>query len=448
MCGIVGMFGLVTPAMEKAFGDMLWVDALRGFHSTGVVSVHRNESEANVLKCVGTPDGILDNKNYSANIVNKMQKMLLGHNRWATKGAVNKANAHPFSYHGITGVHNGSLQQYGQLEDGYKFDVDSQALIHHIGKHGIHDAWDKFTGAAALVWWDENDESINFAKNNERPLFMAHTASAYIFASEEWMIEMAAERHKLELTCDPYPLLTNHHLKWVLKGDGIVVPEVIKEGLPEKKSYGGYTPISSYQAPTTTTPAQQATTVTPTTGATQPTKNSDKNLEFELGFRGMNHMGTGYYELYPFTADDKTEYRLTGANSVLHTGDIIKATVAYHVSEGGRNVAICTVYTLISSPVLAEDDEGDEVEVEEVLEHASKTTTTFTDEKGDPQTEANFRKMYPDDGCGWCSNKVNLRDGYSFYHGTLLCTVCTEEALRWDGFQMDVTTGSSTTTTH
>ena len=446
MCGIIGMFGLVTPAMEKAFGDMLWVDALRGFHSTGVMSVHRGESEPNVLKCVGAPDGILDNKQYGANIINKPQKVLLGHNRWATKGAVNKANAHPFSYHGITGVHNGSLQQYGQLENAYQFDVDSQALLNHIGKYGIQDAWSKFTGAAALVWWDEADQSINFAKNTDRPMFMAHMANAHIFASEAWMIEMAADRHNLDLVCDPYVLLSNHHLKWVLEKEGVFVPDVIKEALPEKKSYGGYTPtFSQAAAATTQTATQPTTTVTPTTGATQLTKNSDKNLEFEVGFRGLNHLGTGYYDLEPFTADDRTTYRLMNANGVVNTGDIVKCPVAYHISEGGKNVAICTHYTLISSPCLDEDD-GD-VEVEEVLENTPKatTTTTFSDENGNPQTEANFRKMYPDEGCGWCTNKVNLRDGYSFYHGAVLCHVCTEEALKWDGFHTDVTTGSNTT---
>lgn len=208
MCGLVGMAGMILPHHKKMFREMLIFDQIRGMDSTGVAVVYnkqyKNYEKVHWEKAVGSPTNLWDSGDSvfnSRGIVEGDAKVLLGHNRHATVGEVNAENAHPFTFGNVTGAHNGSLEDWDDLEGAKGFEVDSMALINDINAHGIEKTWGKFLGAAALTWWDDDTETLNFVRNFERPLWFARstTGAVLFWASEKWMISVAAARHKVAL---------------------------------------------------------------------------------------------------------------------------------------------------------------------------------------------------------------------------------------------------------
>ena len=102
MCGLVGVVGDISHGEKKAFETMLYIDAIRGHHSTGVISGSLSRPVAWLKKAVTAVD-FLDLK-AAEKLLSKPTCALLGHNRYATKGAVNATNAHPFEFGSIVGM--------------------------------------------------------------------------------------------------------------------------------------------------------------------------------------------------------------------------------------------------------------------------------------------------------------------------------------------------------
>lgn len=196
MCGHIGMAGSITPALEKLTDQFLIVDSVRGSHSTGVAVVN-STGNVNVVKQVGSPYELFDMVSYPK-AFNGAVRAIIGHNRYATQGAVNKRNAHPFEFESLVGAHNGSLTNRTSLEG--TFAVDSEQIYHHIEKKGLKDCLDKMQGAWALVWWDKNEQTLNFLRNKERTLYMCYndTGTALFWASEYWMLSAILSRNNVK----------------------------------------------------------------------------------------------------------------------------------------------------------------------------------------------------------------------------------------------------------
>lgn len=198
MCGLVGIAGNVSGDHEKAFKTLLILDALRGVDSTGVATIPK-KGEAKIAKQLGNPYELIEHSSYNKAMLG-MHRVLLGHNRWATVGGVAKRSAHPFHVGEIIGAHNGTLNNKFNLLDSQEFQVDSENLFHHIHKKGLRDAMDVVMGAWSLTWWDEIEENIHFLRNKERPLFYAFDNKGLLWwASEAWMLSVAASRHNFQL---------------------------------------------------------------------------------------------------------------------------------------------------------------------------------------------------------------------------------------------------------
>lgn len=198
MCGIVGVAGASSKDNDNVLQTLLTLDALRGTDSTGIAAI-TSFNNVNVVKAIGNPYELFSNKGYDK-AVGTMNRAVIGHNRFATQGGVNKANAHPFDFDTIVGVHNGTLTNKWELADSKDFVVDSENLYHHMETKGLEHLMGVMKGAWSLVWWDKNNETLNFLRNKERPMFITWSEDwkSMYWASEAWMLDVATARYGIK----------------------------------------------------------------------------------------------------------------------------------------------------------------------------------------------------------------------------------------------------------
>lgn len=181
---------------------LLVFDYFRGPDSTGLASI-RGDGSVHIAKIASHPFDLFDTGKFKSTLSGHSTDVFIGHNRAATKGAVNTVNAHPFHIGNIIGAHNGTLttQSWKDLEKavGETFDVDSQAIIAAIDKLGIEETVPLLQGAWALVWYNEDEGSLNFLRNKERSFYFSYTEDfkKLIWASEWEMIRAANDLSSL-----------------------------------------------------------------------------------------------------------------------------------------------------------------------------------------------------------------------------------------------------------
>lgn len=248
MCGLVGMAGSIDYKHEKMFRNMLILDVIRGMDSTGVASLS-TLGQYKVSKAALCSPEFVNTKLFTG-AMQGFHRILLGHNRAATKGAVNDENAHPFEFDNIIGAHNGTLRTYANMHDSAKYKVDSQALFSNINEHGIAETWKKMDGAAALTWIDKRDRSIHLVRNTERTLYYttSNNGATLLWASEPWMLIIGAAREGIEIE-KPQLLPEHSHLSVTLGVENVVKMETLEHYVAPKvdysRYYGGYSSYSS-----------------------------------------------------------------------------------------------------------------------------------------------------------------------------------------------------------
>ena len=127
MCGIVGYIGEENAA--PILIDGLRRLEYRGYDSAGIAV---KDNEVAIIK----EKGRIDNLQTCVDKENPQGTMGIGHTRWATHGAPDKANAHPHkSMNGIvTLVHNGIIENYLELKGdlikkGYVFESKTDTEV-------------------------------------------------------------------------------------------------------------------------------------------------------------------------------------------------------------------------------------------------------------------------------------------------------------------------------
>lgn len=199
MCGLVGLAGDLRYADEGLMRRLMWFSAMQRGDDAAGMGIVRISGETTVAKCVGFPTELFENTRFRAAFNGNMSKVFLGHTRRATYGDKSRMNAHPFEYGSIIGAHNGTLDRDCVEEIGKeldeKFTVDSQALIAAIAAWGPKEALSKIRGAWSIVWYDKDDDTLNFLRNGDRPMVVAwaEDRKTLMWASEAWMLEMSTE---------------------------------------------------------------------------------------------------------------------------------------------------------------------------------------------------------------------------------------------------------------
>lgn len=208
MCGLVGVAGKLEFKDEATVKRLLIYDYFRGPDSTGIAVVNKDGTEAKVVKIASHPLDLFDMNKFKAALSGYQSSVFMGHNRAATKGAVNAINAHPYEFGHIVGAHNGTLSAstFAKLNEklGEKFEVDSQAVFACIAKFGIEETVALFQesvegkqcpDAWALVWFDFEERTLNFLRNKERPFWYSYSKEFdRLFWASEWpMIDAAVK---------------------------------------------------------------------------------------------------------------------------------------------------------------------------------------------------------------------------------------------------------------
>jgi predicted glutamine amidotransferase len=253
MCGLVGVAGDLTVQHEKILRTMLVLDSIRGEDSTGIAVVSKHSNQVKIAKQVGDPFQLFDHKSYDK-ALGGAHRALIGHNRYATSGAVNRNTAHPFENDSFVGVHNGTLKNKWKLADANNYTVDSENLYHHMHKHGLPDLLNTMDGAWALVWWDKDLETLNFLRNKERPLFVTNSKDdkALFWASEAWMLHVALNRTNIDYE-EIYQIPEDMHISLSIAKDGKMGKPVLRKA-PSTYVAPVTPPAGTYQGkPTTNT---------------------------------------------------------------------------------------------------------------------------------------------------------------------------------------------------
>lgn len=189
MCGIIGYIGKLNA--KNVVIEGLKRLEYRGYDSVGIATIEEN---IKVYKDKGRVESLDElTKDIKTNIC-------IGHTRWATHGAVNKANSHPHQSNSnrFFIVHNGIVENYKELKsdylDGYKFysQTDTEVIVNLIDLfskqtntlEAINKTIKLLTGSHTLLILDElNKDRIYFVKN-KTPLLIGKNDEGYVLASD------------------------------------------------------------------------------------------------------------------------------------------------------------------------------------------------------------------------------------------------------------------------
>lgn len=248
MCGHVGMMGrgLAMKVQEEMMDVGLLIASVRGRDSVGYAGIPKLAKDLPfVSKRIG-PAPIYVTLGTACDAI-------IGHVRSATIGdRGNVALAHPFHFDNIVGAHNGTLEgnwrEPLQADTKEVFGSDSEAIFFNFAYRGVKETISSIRGAWALVWWDDDEGTLNLLRNAKRPLWMARGKSGQVYwASEYWMIQgmvRAGERDYDKFVKNEddgrffqqLPVNTWRRFQFNANGEVVQLDDIPLEGAPEPKT--------------------------------------------------------------------------------------------------------------------------------------------------------------------------------------------------------------------
>ena len=192
MCGIIGIIGHepVAPLLIDALKRLEY----RGYDSAGVATLEH---------------GVLTRRRAEGKLKNLEKKLAhdplagvieIGHTRWATHGRPTENNAHPHATDRVAVVHNGIIENFGELRrelqaKGVKFatDTDSEVIPHLIDEElrrglspveAVKATLPRLRGAFALAFLFAGEEKLLIGARNGAPLAIGFGDDAMFVGSD------------------------------------------------------------------------------------------------------------------------------------------------------------------------------------------------------------------------------------------------------------------------
>jgi hypothetical protein len=467
MCGIVGSVGKLLAKDDKIFEQLLIVDSLRGIDSTGILSVG-TKNDYGIAKQVGDPYNLFNDRRYAGAMAGT-NRVLLGHNRWATAGKVNRANAHPFETDNLIGVHNGTLDNKHALDEAHRFAVDSENLLFHMDKHGVHDAIGLVRGAWSLVWWEKEARRLNWLRNKERPMNFTWNEEETIlyFASEAWMLKGVLARNDVKHK-DVWELKTDTWLSMHVADDGKlsdIQTEEVKGAPPfqhqntrvthlPKTTSSSQTAGTNSTATSTTKGTSEKQSRSTETGASESTEQKAplftapwedgeakidvaysraRRVEFEYICKARDENGQDYCILFDEKHPSKhVRLYLSSAHNlqIQPEGTHVKGDICQVVTSVRGIYYKVSPYSITMEQdwIIPEEEEfDDEVEVGDIIDALQMPDPLCKDECGSYMTKSAWLQLYPTcDGCGdvWEPDEPECNEHRFNTEKNIFCSKC------------------------
>ena len=229
MCGLVAIINKwgngFSVNQVNIFGSLLYLSGgFRGRDGTGVTVV---DTLGNVTgyKSADCTDSFLVSQEFVA-LKNKAVKdgsIIFGHNRAATRGAINDQNAHPFVVDDkIVLAHNGTF--FGETHKELKnTEVDSEAIAHVLAENDdVTEALKKVDAAYALMWYNVENKTFNTIRNSQRPLWFMELQGIFMYASEESFLQFVCNKFKEKPLQGPFEIKPYSHGMFTINYQGKV----------------------------------------------------------------------------------------------------------------------------------------------------------------------------------------------------------------------------------
>lgn len=192
MCGIIGICG-TKPVAERLIKGLRVLE-YRGYDSAGIaisgpgqVERLRAKSKINGLEAKHQKSGLNGNCG-------------IAHTRWATHGIANEVNAHPHSAGKVTLVHNGIIENFGEirqklLNKGRNFatDTDTEVIAHLIDENlksglepvaAVQASLSQLTGAYSLAILFDDHPNLVIGARQGSPLVVGKSETETYLGSD------------------------------------------------------------------------------------------------------------------------------------------------------------------------------------------------------------------------------------------------------------------------
>ena len=256
MCGLTAVLNSessIVTGLDKFITDAAVVTQLRGMDSTGMYQIDGKLELQYYKKAVDGTTFVNMPKAAELLADADMSYVTVVHNRKATTGKINNANAHPFIHENSNGddefalVHNGTIEDW----DTKKYKTDTEALAARINEQGAQ-GLDDLYGAWSIIWTDMESQVTHMATNGERPLHYAFLKdkSVVLICSEAGMLSWLVERNKLQLEDDAiYEAETHQTYAFPLHDVRQFTKTPIKKVIPRQTRTYNYTSVQDSRRP-------------------------------------------------------------------------------------------------------------------------------------------------------------------------------------------------------
>jgi hypothetical protein len=194
MCGICGIYSTSLSEQEKDyFAKTLMLNVFRGRDSTGIVKIKGKKTS--VMKAAIPSPAFLMAPKGMGFIKDAGATGFIGHTRAATRGLVRVENSHPFNFENVVGVHNGTIN--AEFEHSKEYETDSEAVYRNINDIGLEETLKMLSTkspAFVLTYVDKAEGTLNFVRNDKRPLWFTFLNSArntLVWSSEKETLDFA-----------------------------------------------------------------------------------------------------------------------------------------------------------------------------------------------------------------------------------------------------------------